>query len=94
MTVRNDGDVPLKDVFLKFPQADYWIDDTDRLTYVPERIEIGDMDQKSEKRYVFWGEASGFLTERKPLLGHSNGIGSIDGGARSSAWFSSAPGAR
>ena len=79
VTIKNSGDVPLKGVFLRFPQANHWIDDTGRLSFVPQRIEIGDMEQKTEKRYVFWGERSGsFRSEEKPVLGHSNGIGIVD----------------
>lgn len=79
VTIRNDGDVPLKGVFLKFPLADFWIDESGRLTSVPRRIEIGDMDQKSEKRFTFWGDHFGSISEdKKGVLGHSNGIGTMD----------------
>ena len=79
VTIRNNGDVPLKGVFLRFPQAVHWIDDTGRLSFVPQRIEIGDMEQKTEKRYVFWGGTPGsFGRQEKPVLGHSNGIGIVN----------------
>ena len=79
VTIRNDGDKPLKNVFLKFPAADYWIDERRRLAFVPQRIEIGNMDQKSEERYTFWGRDLGyFFPKDEVVLGHSNGLGTIE----------------
>ncbi len=79
VTITNDGDVPLKDVFLKFPAADFWVDERHRLAFIRQRIEIGDMDQKSEKRFTFWGGHLGSLPgNEKVVLGHSDGIGTID----------------
>ena len=47
--------------------------------YTVERIEIGDMDQKSEKRFTFWGDQIGsYSRDDEPVLGHSNGIGTIE----------------
>ena len=79
VTIRNDGDKPLKNVFLKFPAADYWIDERRRLAFVPQRIEIGNMDQKSEERYTFWGRELGyFFPKDEVVLGHSNGLVTIE----------------
>lgn len=76
--IRNDGNIPLNGIFLKFPAADYWVDEK-RLTFVPERIEIGRMDQKSEKKFTFWGGRRGWLSKNEDVvLGHSNGIGNIE----------------
>jgi hypothetical protein len=77
--IRNDGDRPLKDVFLRFRAAKYWVDESHRLTFVPERIEIGDMDQKSEKNYTFWGKRLDyFYIKDDVVLGHSNGLGIVE----------------
>lgn len=79
VTIRNDGDVPLKGVFFKFPAADYWLDENDKLAFVPERIEIGDMDQKSELDFTFWGGGRGYrIPDEEAVLGHSDGIGTTE----------------
>lgn len=79
VTIRNDGDKPLKSVFLKFPEADFWIDERGRLARIPRRIEIGDMDQKSEERFKFWGYRLGRTYPKDGVvLGHSDGLGTIE----------------
>lgn len=79
VTLRNNGDVPLKRVFLKFPAAKYWIDGRGRLAPTLKRIEIGDMDQKSEKNFTLWGKRFGSSSDNENIvLGHSNGIGDVE----------------
>ncbi len=79
VTIRNDGDKPLKNVFLKFPVAAFWIDERGRLAFVSQRIEIGDMDQKSKEWFTIWGDRDGSIFPNdKVVLGHSNGIGTMD----------------
>jgi hypothetical protein len=79
VSIRNDGDLPLKGVFLKYSKFQFWIDERGRLAPVPEKIEIGDMDQKSDVSFTFWGDRMvPGLADKEPVLGHLNGIGTIE----------------
>ena len=72
--IRNDGDEPLSGVFFRFPRAEYWLNREGRVTRVPDRIEIGELEQKSKLRLVFWGDTH---SDRWPFVGHARGVGTV-----------------
>ena len=78
VTVKNTGDVPIKKVILRFPRAEYRINN-ERLVPVYGRIELGDMEQRSQISLTFWGDLRGsFQSDEEIVLGHAEGVGSVD----------------
>lgn len=78
VTIRNDGSVPLKDVFLRIAGTVYWVEkESGLLTYAYSPLAFGELPQKETIRLTLWVRTGSFRDPPEILLGHANGLGVV-----------------